>query len=269
MKELTASKVKNTWMVSNGQTLREFAISKGVQKHTILYHLRKGCSLEQAIEQISRRGKYRESVFQYNGKEWTILELVNSPLNVYRIDAYILQKRIIGSKWDVARALATPVRTCCKKGSEYIYEGKHYRSKRHICNVFGLNYVTFDHYLKIGIGIGDAIKLSSTKEVTLLPYRGSNYTIKQLVLHPDNIYGLHSTTITYRVIKKGMSVEEAFNTPKRIRARRKVVYKGITYLSIYQLTRKLGLYCHYPKLTTINDDEVLIQQIDKLLNAKQ
>ena len=268
MKELTASKVKNTWMVSNGQTLREFAVSNGLKYETLRNHVGRGRTLTQALLSIGGRAKHKKILVSYNGKDWTINELADSPFNVAQCSAYVLRSRIIEHGWSLDRALSTPLMRV-RFNRVYFHKGKVYNSKKQLCRELGLNLDRFNHYFcNLGFSLEDAINMSFTKEVKLLPYKGKNYTLKQLSLHPDNIHGLCHVSIRKRVLELKMSVEEAFSIPKRSNKHRVIEYRGKVYPNLFEFLRSLGLHNYHARLTTIYDDEMLIQQVEKLLSSK-
>ena len=268
MEHLTVKKVKNQYILSNGQTVAEYAITNGIKPDTIRNHLHKGRTFAEALACIGKRSGYKRTLIDYNGKLWTMAELTASPLNIHKCDEYVLRQRILKCKWSVDRALSTPIRRAIGKDKLYVYQGQIYHSKRHLCNTLGLNYAKFDNYLDMGLSLEEAVKLSFTKEVTLLKYKGKNYTIRQLVSHPDNIHRLSNRSISERVLEKGMTVEEAFVTPKRLRTRRRIEYKGVVYPSLFEFLCTMGVREYYYKLAGINDDEMLFEQVEKLLTNK-
>ena len=268
MEQLTVKKVKNQYILSNGQTVAEYGIANGIKPDTIRSHLQKGRTFAEAVACIGKRDGYKRTLVEYNGKLWTMAELTASPLNIHKCSEHVLRQRILKCKWSVDRALSTPITRSIGKGNLYVYQGQAYTSKRHLCNTLGLNYIKFHNYLNMGFSLEEAVNLSFTKEVTLLKYKGKNYTIRQLVLHPDNIYKLSNRSISERVLEKGMTVEEAFAIPKRLRVRRRIEYKGVVYPSLFEFLCAMGVREHYSNLVAINDDEMLFGQVEKLLANK-
>ena len=267
MKELTVSKVKNTWMVSNGQTLREFALSNNVSYQTLRNHVGRGRTLTQALSMMGNRAKHKKILVSHNGKDWAINELADSPLNTAGCNAYILRSRLVEHGWSVDRALNTPVlRT--KFNRLYLYKGKIYNSKKHLCKELELNPHKFNHYYNLGFSVEDAVNMSFTKEVKLLEYKGKKYTLKQLSMHPDNIHGLCHVSIRKRVVELKLSVEEALSIPKRTSRHRTIQYKGTMYPNLFEFLRAVGLHNHHSRLTTIYNDEMLFEQVEKLLSSK-
>lgn len=268
MEQLVAKKVNGKWMVSNGQTLREFAVSNGLKYQTLRNHVFHGETITKAVEVMKRRSVYRKILITYNGKQWTITDLANSPLNISGCNTDVLRNRLLKYGWSIDRALTTPTDTS-KSKPKYIYKGKVYRSKKHMCVELGLNSHKFNAYYNAGFSLDEAVELSLTKEVRLLEYKGKKYTLQQLVSHPDNVHGLCHANIRKRVLELQLSVEEAFSIPRRPSKHRRVIeYRGKVYPNLFEFLRSLGLHDHYSRLTTIYDDEMLFEQVEKLLSTK-
>ena len=267
MEQLVAKKVGGKWMVSNGQTLREFAVSNGLNYVTLHKRVFSGETITKAVEVMKRRPGYRKILITYNGKQWTINDLANSTLNTSGCTASVLRSRLIDNGWSIDRALTTPADTS-KSKPKYVYKGKIYRSKKHMCDELGLNPHKFNTYYNAGFSLDEVVKLSLTKEITLLEYKGKKYTLKQLAVHPDNVHGLSRDSIRERVFDLRLSVEEAFSIPKRPSKRRVIEYRGKVYHNLLEFLRSLGLHDYSARLSAIYDDEMLFEQVEKLLSTK-
>ena len=145
MEQLVVKKVGGKWMVSNGQTLREFAVSNGLNYVTLHRRVFSGETITKAVEVMKRRPGYRKILITYNGKQWTINDLANSTLNTSGCTASVLRSRLIYNGWSIDRALTTPTDTS-KSKPKYVYKGKIYRSKKHLCDELGLNPHKFNAY---------------------------------------------------------------------------------------------------------------------------
>ena len=266
MKDLTIAKVSKTWMLSNGQTLREFAVVNNINYDTLYRYARMGYTMNKILEKLKLRNAYNNISVHYAGKEWTVKELAKSHHNTAKCTYTMLYKRIYVRKWSLDRALSEPRKR--HTPTVYVYNGVAYKSKQDLCDNLGLNAYKFDNYINKGYTVEEAVKNSLIKEVILLKYKGKNYTLSQLVSHPDNIHKFGYNTIRYRTLELKLSVEDALTLPRTTTKGRPIMYCGKDYPNLLTLVFELGLIKHYHKLTGIHDDDLLFTEINKLLATK-
>lgn len=266
MEDLTIAKVSKTWMLSNGQTLREFALVNNINYVTLYRYARMGYSMNKILEKLKLRNTYNNTNVHYAGKKWTVKELAKSHHNTAKCTYTMLYKRIYVRKWSLDRALSEPRKR--HTATVYVYNGVTYESRQDLCYNLGLNAYKFDKYIKEGHTVEEAVKNSLIKEIILLKYKGKNYTLSQLVSHPDNIHKFGQNTIQYRTLKLKLSVEDALSIPRSSIKGRPIQYCGKHYPNLLTLVFELGLIKQYHKLTGIYDNDLLTIEINKLLATK-
>ncbi len=269
MKEITATKIGREWVLSNGQTLREFAISNNMKYKNLQNHLSKGRSLKEAMKLYGAYPSGKTIIIHYQGRNWTFRELANSPHNKSGCTTNTLRNRVILQKWSIDRALIQPVDETRNRRINYIYDGVVYKSITEICETLGLNTKKFRQCINDKLSVGEAVELSRPKEIDFIEYKGKQYRLNELESHPDNIHGVSYSSLVYRVRISKMSVEEAFSKPMRLLHIRDITYKGVTYENLFRLVSVLGLKKYHKQLTGIYDADILEQEIERLLNNKK
>ena len=246
----------------------EWAKNKGIKSRDFIYQLSKNLTVDEAIAQYSALCERKLTVF-FDGKTWTIKELLNSEHNKANISYRIYYGRVIIKKWDIARALSEPVKEI--KREMVYYNGKTYRSASHLCLTLGIEYGYFRRLINEGLTIEETINralgvVSIDKKYL---YKGKEYTVRELAAHPDNIHGIHKKAIYNRLKANKTSTDTLFAplSQQGLKSAFSFTYKGITYKSRIDFMTKHNLTrSEYDQLLGVDvKSKDLEEFLDKLL----
>ena len=251
----------------DGVPFDEWAKSKGFNKKDFATQLYKGLSVDEAIARYTALCARKPTVF-FDGKEWSIKELLNSEHNVLKLSNAVFYNRVIANKWDVTRALTEPLKTVTRDLIEY--DQKIYRSVSHLCYALNISRCHFTNLLNDGLSIEEAVDRAlgvvTIKKKYL--YKGKEYTISELCNHPDNIHRVRRNTLHARLCAKNPNMEALFFPPHHQQYKSKsFTYRGKKYSSKIDFIRKHNLrrtdYNSFSKIDIKSEN--LEKYLDKLL----
>lgn len=183
---------------------------------------------------VSKGGNYGGSPFvkfEMDGKKYTSQEIA-AMSNVDGLTGHDITTRVNCRGWSLEEAMQKPK---IQKGKKYEYRWNWYTS-RELAEISPVGLSTGDILGRLHLGWDIERVVNQPKGVKQQPFDRGKYTFiyngkpykSYSLLQFSKVEGLNQHTLTNRIIRDGMSVEEALTKPLKIR-NKKYEYRGKLY----------------------------------------
>jgi hypothetical protein len=192
--------------------------------------LKKGMTLEEALT----TPKYGKTVTDHLGNKYASLEVMAS---IYGINTHVLSSRL-WNRWDLERALTTPVGNQNKNVEVKDHLGNSYNNLKDMCSHYHTSVKTYRTRLSQGMTIEQALTGPNIRNKKLVvDHLGNGYnSLEELA----DAYGIKYGALRSRLYL-GWNLERALTTPVAGQSSKPKDHLGNSYNSIKDMCRHYGI----------------------------